>query len=284
MTTPFPFVAGQVLTAAQLNSISELPTRTLTATGNAIAADRYSRVILDGSSISYTVNSATFDVGEVVHLYNINSTAATIAAGTGGVTINAAAGLTLAQYQAATLYAVSATSFILWKTDITQTAPGLELIKTQTVGNAVASVTVSDVFSATYDRYLITAAGGAQSAGGAAANLTLGATTTGYYWATNYATYTGASGVFNGANTTSWGECCFVTANGFSCSIVLTNPFASANTIMNSQNGGAVTSSFNISTNVNGYLANTTSYTAFTFTLNSGTVTGGTIRVYGFRN
>ena len=163
-------------------------------------------------------------------------------------------------------------------------AVGLWLVKTQTIGSAVSSVTVSNAFSADYDRYLITIAGGAQSAGGAAANLTLGSTTTGYYWATNYASYTGGSGVFNGANATSWGECAYVTANGFSCSIVLTNPFAAASTIMNSQTGGAVTTSFNISTNTNGYLANTTSYTAFTFTLNSGTVTGGTIRVYGFRN
>ena len=163
-------------------------------------------------------------------------------------------------------------------------AAGLTLIKTQTVGSAVASVTVSDVFSATYDRYLITAAGGAQSAGGANVALTLGATTTGYYFAGNYVLYNGTSGVFNGANAASWTEVCYVTANGFSCNIVLTNPFAAANTIMNAQVGGAVTTSFNASTNQNGYLANTTSYTAFTFTLNAGTVTGGTIRVYGFRN
>ena len=156
MTTPFPFVAGQVLTAAQLNSISELPTRTLTATGNAVAADRYSRVILNGSSISYTVNSATFDVGEVVHLYNINSTAATIAAGTGGVTINAAAGLTLAQYQAATLYAVSSTSFVLWKSDSPATTSGLAVVKSETSFSASSSVTADNVFSSTYTNYMMT--------------------------------------------------------------------------------------------------------------------------------
>lgn len=155
MTTPFPFVAGQVLTAAQLNSISELPTRTLTATGNAVAADRYSRVILNGSSISYTVNSATFGVGEVVNLYNINSTAATIAAGTGGVTINGASGLTLAQYQSAQLYAVSATSFLLFKSDVTATSSPFVYI-TQGTFSAVASVSMpAGTFTTTYKHYKV---------------------------------------------------------------------------------------------------------------------------------
>jgi hypothetical protein len=36
--------------------------------------------------------------------------------------------------------------------------------------------------------------------------------------------------------------------------------------------------------NTGGFLNNTTSYTAFTFTPSSGTLTGGTIRVYGYRN
>lgn len=153
MTTPFPFVAGQVLTAAQLNSISELPTRTLTATGNAVAADRYSRIILNGSSISYTVNSATFDVGEVVHLYNINSTTATIAAGTGGVTINAAAGLTLAQYQSAILYAVSSTSFVLWKSAVSVSTPGLVYLTGASFTTATSVSLPTNTFTSTYRNY-----------------------------------------------------------------------------------------------------------------------------------
>lgn len=116
MPTPFPFVSGAVLTAANLNSITELPTRTLTSSGAAVAADAYSRVILNGTSITYTVNTSTFTAAQVVEIYNANSTTATIAAGA-GITLNGAAGLTLAQYQTAQLYAVSATSFILWKSD-----------------------------------------------------------------------------------------------------------------------------------------------------------------------
>ena len=40
---------------------------------------------------------------------------------------------------------------------------GLDLVKTQTIGSAVSTVTVSDVFSATYDNYLITINGGSGS-------------------------------------------------------------------------------------------------------------------------
>lgn len=116
MTTPLPFQSGATLLASQLNSIFAKPTRSLTANGTAIATDNYSRVILNGTSITYTVNSATFDVADVVEIYNANSTTATIAAGS-GVTINQAAGLTLAQWQSATLYAVSSTSFVVWKSD-----------------------------------------------------------------------------------------------------------------------------------------------------------------------
>jgi len=35
---------------------------------------------------------------------------------------------------------------------------------------------------------------------------------------------------------------------------------------------------------VMGYVNNTTQYTAFTISPSSGTLTGGTIRVYGYRN
>lgn len=154
MPTPFPFVSGAVLTASNLNSISELPTRTLTGSGAAVAADSYSRVILNGTSITYTVNTSTFAAGQVVELYNANSTAATIAAGA-GVTLNGAAGLTLAQYQTAELYAVSATSFVLWKSDVTVTTPGLVRISGETAISGASSVTLDNVFTSTYTNYRI---------------------------------------------------------------------------------------------------------------------------------
>jgi hypothetical protein len=163
------------------------------------------------------------------------------------------------------------------------TPPALELIKTQTIGTAVSSVTVSDVFSATYDNYLITANGGAgsQNSGG---TLILGSTTTGYYYGANYCSYTGSGGVYSGANTTSIEECFYVSPNSINCQIVVKNPNLAKNTLFNWQVSGAATSSIALNANGGGYLANTTQYTAFTLSMVAGTMTGGTIRVYGYRN
>lgn len=154
MASPYPFVSGAVLTAANLNSISELPTRTLTSSGAAVAADSYSRVVLNGTSITYTINTGTFTAGQVVELYNANSTTATIAAGA-GVTLNGASGLTLAQYQTAQLYAVSATSFILSKSDVAVTSGPFVYI-TQGTFSAVASVSMpAGTFTTTYKQYKV---------------------------------------------------------------------------------------------------------------------------------
>jgi len=62
----------------------------------------------------------------------------------------------------------------------------------------------------------------------------------------------------------------------------LINPFLSKQTLFSTTFGVARTDAYLL--NVAGYLANTTSYTGFTITAGAGTMTGGTIRVYGYRN
>jgi hypothetical protein len=57
---------------------------------------------------------------------------------------------------------------------------GLTLITAQTIGSGVATVTVSSVFSATYENYKIIMSGGVSSAT-SSIRFQLGATTTGYY-------------------------------------------------------------------------------------------------------
>ena len=168
-----------------------------------------------------------------------------------------------------------------WQTLV---AGGLTLIKTQTIGTTVSSVTVSDAFSATYDNYLITINGGASSAAGANLYLTLGATATGYYFGANYCTYAGATGAFSGANITRIEETCLMSPQGINMQMVIKNPFLATRTLFNWQVSGAATTAVNLNVNGGGYLDNTTSYTAFTLTANTGTVTGGTIRVYGYQN
>lgn len=155
--------------------------------------------------------------------------------------------------------------------------PGLQLVKTQTIGTAVSSVTVSSVFSATYDHYKIMVSGGTASTN-VNIRLALGATTTGYsYWI--WERQTGAflsADLVNGA----FIQFGYGTTGFKNGSIEILNPFASDETIF--LNGAGVRTDAYV--NVGGYLNNTTSYTDFTLTCSTGTITGGTIRVYGYRN
>ena len=154
--------------------------------------------------------------------------------------------------------------------------PGLRLVKKQTIGSGVSSVTVTGAFSATYENYKIIVTGGVGSTTDFS-NFTLGSTATGYYaaWVANtYANVASNAGQSNGS---SFFYCAHQTANGIVSDIELNGPFASRQTYFNSQ-----IATDNTGITGNGYLAGTTSYTAFTLTPVSGTLTGGTIYVYGY--
>jgi hypothetical protein len=160
---------------------------------------------------------------------------------------------------------------------------GLWLVKTQTIGTTVASVTVSDVFSADFDNYKIIISGGVGSTGGALLNMTLGATVTDYYWAGAFSVWgvTTLTGI-QSANTTSWSRVAIANTNSINGEIELFCPNLAKRThynaryVQNQTDGNAVFSG--------GYLNDATQYTGFTLTAASGTMTGGTIRVYGYRN
>ena len=161
-------------------------------------------------------------------------------------------------------------------------APGLVLIKTQTIGTTVGSVAVSDAFSATYDAYKIIITGGVTSAASEVLRLTLGATVTNYYWAQNGRTFadvdnSGAGGGASIAWRAGGGSTKTLTMN-----VDLVGPFLSEETYFTAQYIFPSTTGSIL--NVGGFLDNTTSYTAFTVTPASGTITGGTIRVYGYAN
>ena len=150
------FTAGQVLTAAQVTALQtndfNQTVDTKVANYTLVAGDAGKRIVGNGTSITFTVNNTVFNAGDTIKLHNINSTALTIAAGS-GVTINAAAGLTMAQWQEATLFATSASSFILFESTASS-AQGLTLLQSVTF-SAVSSQSVNSVFSSTYDNYKI---------------------------------------------------------------------------------------------------------------------------------
>jgi hypothetical protein len=184
----------------------------------------------------------------------------------------------LAQGQYAYIEATSALQVYTGSAWTNAISSGLNLIKTQAIGSAVASVEVTGAFSATYDNYFVTINGGVSSTNNNI-RLTLGATATGYKYNLVYAPFGGSIAI----ETTTTGTFLSSAAGGSTTTLqgnfFLQSPFLTQITPYRSQyltasEGGAV----------EGLLNNTTSYTAFTLTASTGTMTGGTIRVYGYQN
>ena len=168
-----------------------------------------------------------------------------------------------------------------WETVGPSTAAGLTLISATTIGTTVASVTVSSAFSATYDNYSISISGGVGSAD-TPLKMTLGATATGYYAGGLYNTFASATTTAtNQSNTAFWTVGCART-NTLSANINLASPNLAKVTLFSSNFIFTATAGdFNVN---GGFLNDSTAYTAFTITPTTGTLTGGTIRVYGYQN
>lgn len=162
---------------------------------------------------------------------------------------------------------------------------GMELIKTQTVGSGVTSVTVTDVFSSNYENYFVTWTGGTLSALALIA-VYMGSSTTanGYFGAK---ALSNVSGTFIGGGDNDAGQWLNVNAGTTTIAdtaFYLYGPFASRRTYISSQywelNAGS-----SVFGTYNGVLSNTTSYTSFTIDpQTTTTMSNGTIRVYGLRN
>lgn len=162
------------------------------------------------------------------------------------------------------------------------TTAGLELISSTTIGSGVSSVTVSNAFSSTYDNYKIIVSGGAAS-GNSYLKLTLGATTTGYYFAGFYTAASWASGVtgYGAANVAAL-DAGGATTLGLQSNIDVFAPNLAARTTFQFAYSDIRTAGSWSS--YGGFLNDATQYTAFTLTINAGTMTGGTVKVYGYKN
>lgn len=167
----------------------------------------------------------------------------------------------------------------------TDTPPGLQLVKSQaiSVSPAVASVTVNDAFSSEFDNYLVTVSGGAMTSGDYGLNMYLGSTRTGYYYVGEYRNFANTfNNVINAANASEWGATGIATTNTLQATITVSGPNLAKNTYFSATytfgnpNGGRAA--------MGGYLADNTQYTGFTLFINASTFTGGTVRVYGYRN
>jgi hypothetical protein len=162
---------------------------------------------------------------------------------------------------------------------------GLWLVKSQTVGTTVASVTVTGAFSAEFDNYLITINGINGTTSGAALYMTLitsAPADNAANWKGNTVfIVTGASGGFGNApyNNTTGGEVGSLSTTAGQMKFDVLGPFLSQRT--NIAYNNTDNAYFRISS---GVLDNATSYVSFRLAPNAGTLTGGTIRVYGYRN
>jgi hypothetical protein len=158
---------------------------------------------------------------------------------------------------------------------------GLVLVKTQTIGTAVSSVTVSSAFSSTYDNYQIVVSGGVASTTGNLL-LTLGSSNTNYYTGGMYVPYNSAT-VFalNSNNTGSFPNAISMQTDNLTGGFSLFSPNLPKTTGFTLQSFEP--NSGGIAIWRNGFHNEYTTHTAFTLTTSSGTMTGGTICVYGYR-
>ena len=156
---------------------------------------------------------------------------------------------------------------------------GLVYVTSATIGTTVSTVTVSSAFSTTYDNYKIILSGGTTDTSDATLSFRLGSTATGYYLAQSGVNYSGATANNSSSNNDAYwlyvGRC---RTNGNNMNIDICAPFLTNLTYIT----GAV-ANLNTGRQFSGYLNNTTSYTAFTVQVDSATITGGTITVYGYR-
>ena len=161
-----------------------------------------------------------------------------------------------------------------------QNYAGLVFVKSQTVGSGVSSVTVTDAFSSTFENYKILYTGWTMSS---TVNLlfSLGATINTNGWTgvvTSRSFFTGvADATYNNQPPLAVGVGSSVPGRA-SADIFVTRPAVPGRTGMKALSTGErsilTTCMFD----------GTGAYADFTFSTSSGTLSGGTIRVYGFND
>ena len=151
-----------------------------------------------------------------------------------------------------------------------------------TIGSAVGSVTVAGVFSSIYDVYKIIISGGVAS-GAPDLQLSLDGITTGYYSTLTYQSF-GSTTVIGAqaSNTARWSWTGAGTTASLNMNLELHSPnLAKPKTASNFYNEMGISATNGLSRQFN---ASTTQATGFTITPSTGTITGGTIRIYGYNN
>jgi len=282
------FTTGQVLTAAQMTSLQQTAmlggaASAKTASYTLVAADAGTAISMsNASATTITVNTGLFAAGDTVQITNLAAGVCTITAGT--ATVNTSASLALAQYESGTLdfTSTSAAIFIKGAGAAAVSASGLTYVGGATF-SASSAVNVNDVFSATYQNYIVYSTL-TPSVGGTDLNIRLrvsgtDASSSNYTTQRTYVDNTTTSG--NRYTVTEFSPFALGTDGNFFRGDFF-SPFESVKTGLQlnlSSNTGTTmidaraSFSFNL----------TTSFTGFTVFPGSGNITGS-IKVYGLAN
>jgi hypothetical protein len=159
--------------------------------------------------------------------------------------------------------------------------PGLRLIKKQTIGTAVTSVSVTSAFSATYTDYKVIVTDGVGSAN-IQLLFSLNGITSGYNNNLQYNAFGSSSALaasVPNSTTVNWSGS--ATSSNIQLDLTVKSPFLSKNKFVAGTYNEMFTAG-GISGNMQSFVNSTASATGFTIACNSGSLTGGTVYVYGY--
>lgn len=116
------FTTGNVLTAAQMNSLQQndfnQTVNQKTASYVLVATDAGTRIEMNAAgATTITVNTGIFTAGDTVYIQNIGAGTCTVTAGTATVNKGTTVSLALSQYQGGYLYFISASSSVFFAND-----------------------------------------------------------------------------------------------------------------------------------------------------------------------
>lgn len=157
------------------------------------------------------------------------------------------------------------------------TNSGLVYVTSATVSGTPSSLVVPDCFNSSFDNYRVVFDQITFSAGGYNYLFQVGGYSSLYYGTSNY----DSSGAGSGRVATNNGTALYAGVQdsaSTSCTLDITNPYLAKSTIIQGLSMGANYGSWTI-----GQHANAVSCTSFTLVVGSGTLTGGSIYVYGYR-
>jgi hypothetical protein len=161
-----------------------------------------------------------------------------------------------------------------------QNMDGLTLVAKGNIGTGVSSITMTNAFSSAYANYKIFISGGVGSTSEIYLRLALDSIATGYFSSLVFAGYaSGTVGAIGGNNLANFPYVGFANANSIFANITLTSAGITEQTQM--------FSSFFDNTNAgshSGICASVNAHTNLTLSTNTGSLTGGTIYVYGYRS